>query len=341
MRRLVVAPRGEVRGVRGVTLRRGNPSPRCSLGRRARAPACWQARSWAPACKRLQRGARVSQAAVERTRAVDRGGAPAVYRRSIAVWAECPAWAEASQRSPRSASVIVTPRRATDRFRRGKRVSGQASAARHRPRTERPRHELGRPSWVGGSVAPSRAALDTAGAVVTSSVVDDEPPVGRALRSHSIHSRPAKEICVTADRPRYAAEDLRRFVTEVFVRLDVPPEDARVGAETLVHADLLGIDSHGVAHVARHPGYVVGLRGGSVNPRPQVRVLRETPSTVVLDGDGGLGVAVAPRAMARALDKAADGRLRLRRSPQQPSHRRRGPLLAHGARPGHGRHRDV
>ena len=108
-----------------------------------------------------------------------------------------------------------------------------------------------------------------------------------------------------ADRPRYATDDLRRFVTEVFVRLDVPQEDARVGAETLVHADLLGIDSHGVAHVARHPGYVVGLRGGWVNPRPQVRVLRETPSTVALDADGGLGVAVAPRAMARALDKAA------------------------------------
>lgn len=110
---------------------------------------------------------------------------------------------------------------------------------------------------------------------------------------------------MTADRPRYAAEDLRHFVTQVFVRLDVPQEDARLGAETLVHADLLGIDSHGVAHVARHPGYVVGLRGGWVNPRPNVRVLRETPSTVLLDGDGGLGVAVAPRAMARALDKAA------------------------------------
>ena len=110
---------------------------------------------------------------------------------------------------------------------------------------------------------------------------------------------------MTAERPRYAANDLRHFVTEVFVRLDVPPEDARTGAETLVHADLLGIDSHGVAHVARHPGYVPGLRGGWVKARPDVRVLRETPSTVVLDGDGGLGVAVAPRAMARAIDKAA------------------------------------
>ena len=110
---------------------------------------------------------------------------------------------------------------------------------------------------------------------------------------------------MTAERPRYAADDIRRFVTDVFVRLDVPPEDARTGAETLVHADLLGIDSHGVAHVARHPGYVPGLRGGWVKARPDVRVLRETPSTVVLDGDGGLGVAVAPRAMARAIEKAA------------------------------------
>ena len=110
---------------------------------------------------------------------------------------------------------------------------------------------------------------------------------------------------MTADLLVYSAEDLRRFVMEIFVRLDVPQEDASVGAETLVHADLLGIDSHGVAHLARHPGYVAGLRGGWVKPRPNVQVLRETPSTVLLDGDGGLGVAVAPRAMERALDKAA------------------------------------
>jgi LDH2 family malate/lactate/ureidoglycolate dehydrogenase len=56
-------------------------------------------------------------------------------------------------------------------------------------------------------------------------------------------------MCVTPDRPRYAADDLRRFVTEVFVRLDVLQEDAWVGAETLVHADLLGIDSHSTLHI--------------------------------------------------------------------------------------------
>ncbi len=100
---------------------------------------------------------------------------------------------------------------------------------------------------------------------------------------------------MTADRPRFAAADLRRFVTDVFVRLDVPQGDARLSAETLVHADLLGIDSHGVAHMARHPGYVVGLRGGWVNPRPEVRVLRETPSTVALDADGAAACAAGVR----------------------------------------------
>ena len=106
-------------------------------------------------------------------------------------------------------------------------------------------------------------------------------------------------------RPRYDAGDLRRFTAEVLVRFDVPEDDARRAADALVHADLLGIDSHGVAHLPDHKSYVVGFRNGWVNPRPTVRVLRETPGTALLDGDGGMGVAVAPRAMELAMEKAS------------------------------------
>lgn len=110
---------------------------------------------------------------------------------------------------------------------------------------------------------------------------------------------------MTAPYPRFAAEDLRRFTAQVLMRLEVPEEDAALAAEALVHSDLLGIDTHGVAHLPDHKSYVVGLRDGSVNPRPRLRVLRETATTAVLDGDGGMGVVVAPRAMALAMEKAA------------------------------------
>lgn len=91
------------------------------------------------------------------------------------------------------------------------------------------------------------------------------------------------------DVQRFSAASLIDFVDQALQRLDVPPEDARVTAEILVEADLMGIESHGVAHLMVHPSYALGFRQGVVNPRPNVRIVHETPSTALVDGDGGLG----------------------------------------------------
>lgn len=80
-----------------------------------------------------------------------------------------------------------------------------------------------------------------------------------------------------------------------------PETDAAVAAEALLAADLRGIDSHGVARLS---GYVRLWEAGRVNPKPEVRIVRETPSTATVDGDAGLGLAVAPRAMQIAVEKA-------------------------------------
>lgn len=98
---------------------------------------------------------------------------------------------------------------------------------------------------------------------------------------------------------------LRAFVEHVFVQLAVPRDDAEVAAEVLVHADLLGFDSHGVARLVGHPGYVDGLRRGIVNPVARPVVVSETETTGLLDGDGGLGAVVSTRAMDLALAKAS------------------------------------
>mgnify|MGYP005841860613 CR=1 FL=1 len=103
---------------------------------------------------------------------------------------------------------------------------------------------------------------------------------------------------------RVPAEALLQFTAEAFRELGVLPEDATVAAEALVHADLLGIDSHGVARLATHPGYVRGLRRGLVAPRAQLRVEHETAATARLDGGSGLGAVVATRAMELAIAKA-------------------------------------
>jgi LDH2 family malate/lactate/ureidoglycolate dehydrogenase len=103
---------------------------------------------------------------------------------------------------------------------------------------------------------------------------------------------------------RIAPDRLRTFTRDVFVALGVPAPDATTAAAVLVHSDVLGIDSHGVARLAGHPGYVPGLKRGYVRAVAAPTVVRETASTALLDGDAGLGGVVSTRAMESAITKA-------------------------------------
>ncbi len=104
--------------------------------------------------------------------------------------------------------------------------------------------------------------------------------------------------------PRVRAETLRHFCQQVFERLEVPEEEAAITADVLVAADLRGIDSHGVARLKR---YVNGLRTGRMIANPRVQVIKETLSTALIDGGGGLGQPIGVRAMRLAIEKAREG----------------------------------
>ena len=95
---------------------------------------------------------------------------------------------------------------------------------------------------------------------------------------------------------------LKKYVASVFTAIGCSDEDAALASDVLVSADARGIDSHGVARLA---GYVRLYDNGRLNTKPQVKVLHETPSTATLDGDRGLGLIVAPKAMEIACEKAA------------------------------------
>src|SRR6201994_3946032 len=97
-------------------------------------------------------------------------------------------------------------------------------------------------------------------------------------------------------------EQLLDFTIAVFRNMGCPDQDAHTAATALLSADLRGIDSHGVARLI---GYVRLQEAGRANPKPNVRVIHETPSTAVVDGDSGLGLVVAPYAMQIAIEKAA------------------------------------
>jgi LDH2 family malate/lactate/ureidoglycolate dehydrogenase len=91
------------------------------------------------------------------------------------------------------------------------------------------------------------------------------------------------------------------FTYAVFRKIGCSEADAATAAKTLLSADVRGIDSHGVARLS---GYVRLWEAGRVNATPHVRIVHETPSTAVVDGDAGLGLVVAPFAMQVAIEKA-------------------------------------
>jgi len=99
-------------------------------------------------------------------------------------------------------------------------------------------------------------------------------------------------------------ETLERFIVDVFRGLGVPEEDARICAELLVAADRMGIDSHGVNRLK--PTYYDRIRAGLQSPVTRFEVVREGPTTGVVDGHHGMGHVIARRAMELCMGKARE-----------------------------------
>lgn len=94
---------------------------------------------------------------------------------------------------------------------------------------------------------------------------------------------------------------LLTFAKNIFLQIGCSETDADTAAKVLLSADLRGVDSHGVARLS---GYVRLWEAKRVNATPDIKIIHETPSTAVVDGDAGLGLVVAPFAMKVAIEKA-------------------------------------
>lgn len=99
-------------------------------------------------------------------------------------------------------------------------------------------------------------------------------------------------------------EKLTRFVAACFEKLGVPNEDATIAANALVQADLRGVDTHGVIRFTPNAWYVKWLSEGSMTARPKVRIVSESATTALIDGDRGMGMVIGHRAMEMAIHKA-------------------------------------
>lgn len=105
-----------------------------------------------------------------------------------------------------------------------------------------------------------------------------------------------------ADLVRVQEQDLLTFTSDVLSRVGVRAGDAAVTAAVLVAADVRGIASHGVA---RLDYYVTMIEGGFIDPGAEPRIVRQSATTALLDGENGLGQPASVRAMTLALEKAA------------------------------------
>jgi LDH2 family malate/lactate/ureidoglycolate dehydrogenase len=100
-----------------------------------------------------------------------------------------------------------------------------------------------------------------------------------------------------------SASVLRAFCARAFQAVGVPAPDAEVIAGVLVDANVDGVDTHGVS---RLPVYIACLGKKRINPAPRIACTRTAPSLGLVDGQDGLGLLVATRAMGFAMDLAAE-----------------------------------
>lgn len=97
-------------------------------------------------------------------------------------------------------------------------------------------------------------------------------------------------------------EVIEQFNVKVMVNAGIPEEDAKIVGDVLLKADKLGFDSHGVNRLK--PIYLDRIKDGILNPVTNYEIVREGPTTAVIDGHNGMGHVISYNAMKMAIEKA-------------------------------------
>lgn len=92
------------------------------------------------------------------------------------------------------------------------------------------------------------------------------------------------------------------YIVDVFKGVGVPEEDAKICADVLITADKLGIDSHGISRLKSI--YYDRIKDKIQNPITNIEIVREGPTTAVIDGHNGMGHVISYQAMEMAINKA-------------------------------------
>ena len=95
---------------------------------------------------------------------------------------------------------------------------------------------------------------------------------------------------------------IEKFMVNVMQKAGIPEEDAKIVCDVLIKADKLGFDSHGVNRLKTI--YLDRIKEGILNPVTKYKIIKEGPTTAVIDGQNGMGHVIAYNSMHMAIEKA-------------------------------------
>ena len=103
-------------------------------------------------------------------------------------------------------------------------------------------------------------------------------------------------------RPYIKWETINNFMIDVFKKYGVPEEDAKICADVLLESDRRGIESHGCNRFK--PIYLDRIKNGTLKPVTEIEIIKDTPTTCVIDAHDGMGMVASYKMMEILIEKA-------------------------------------
>lgn len=110
-------------------------------------------------------------------------------------------------------------------------------------------------------------------------------------------------MATTKEQKIITAGELKKFIMAVSLKHGVSQEDSEIFADSLVDANLAGIDTHGVTRLSI---YLKRIKLGLINPKPQMKFEQKFPTAAILDADNGLGQVAGVKAIKKAVEIAQE-----------------------------------
>ena len=104
-------------------------------------------------------------------------------------------------------------------------------------------------------------------------------------------------------RPYVPWDLMNSFLIDAFKGYGVPEDDAKICADVLLESDRRGIESHGCNRFK--PIYIDRIVNGTLLPETKMDIVKDTPTTVVMDANNGMGMVASYHMMEMLIEKAA------------------------------------